>query len=51
VRKSPTSSMVGFYGHGCPKCFSRSTVNPVNDTTMGDLHMKTLIRNVKLTKT
>ena len=35
----------GCFWHGCPKCFSRSTVNPVNDTTMGDLHYEDFGQN------
>lgn len=28
----------GCFWHGCPGCFSKTTVNPVNETTMGDLY-------------
>jgi len=31
----------GCFWHGCPKCFSRSTINPVTDTTMQELYDKT----------
>ena len=32
----------GFFWHGCPKCFSRSTSNPVNDMSMGELYVRTM---------
>jgi hypothetical protein len=32
----------GDFWHGCPKCYARSTINPVNNMTMGDLHERTL---------
>lgn len=31
----------GCFWHGCPKCFSKATVNPVNDMSMGDLYART----------
>ena len=32
----------GCFWHGCIKCFSRHTVNPVNQMTMADLYQRTL---------
>jgi len=32
----------GCFWHGCPKCFSRSTSNPVNDMSMGELYARTM---------
>ena len=32
----------GCFWHGCPKCFSKSTSNPVNDMSMGELYAKTM---------
>lgn len=32
----------GCFWHGCQKCFSRSTTNPVTNSTMEDLHQGTL---------
>lgn len=32
----------GCFWHGCPRCFSKSTVNPVNEITMGDLYARTM---------
>ncbi|WAR09982.1 ZN358-like protein [Mya arenaria] len=31
----------GCFWHGCPRCFSKTTVNPVNDMSMGELYAKT----------
>lgn len=41
-RETASGEKIVYEFNGCPKCFSRNTVNPVNDTTMSDLHMKTL---------
>jgi len=32
----------GCFWHGCPKCFSKTTMNPVNDIRMGDLYARTM---------
>ena len=32
----------GCFWHGCPKCFSKTSVNPVSDQTMTDLYDKTI---------
>ena len=32
----------GCFWHGCPKCFSKTSVNPVSDQTMADLYDKTI---------
>ncbi|XP_052776205.1 uncharacterized protein LOC128214030 [Mya arenaria] len=32
----------GCFWHGCSKCFSSKTVNPVNDMSMGDLNARTI---------
>lgn len=32
----------GCFWHGCPKCFSKTTLNPVNDMSMGDLYARTM---------
>ena len=32
----------GCLWHGCPKCYARDTVNPVNHLTMNELHQRTL---------
>ena len=32
----------GCFWHGCPKCFSKSTVNPVVETSMADLYARTI---------
>lgn len=32
----------GCFWHGCPKCFSKATVNPVSDMKMGDLYIRTM---------
>ena len=32
----------GCFWHGCPKCFSKSTVNQVSDMSMGDLYARTI---------
>lgn len=32
----------GCFWHGCPKCFSKNTKNPVNGSLMSDLHQQTL---------
>lgn len=32
----------GCFWHGCPRCFSRDTVNPVCETTMAELYSRTL---------
>ncbi|WAR10920.1 LOW QUALITY PROTEIN: hypothetical protein MAR_035996 [Mya arenaria] len=32
----------GCFWHGCPKCFSKTTINPVSDMSMGDLYARTL---------
>ena len=32
----------GCFWHGCPKCFSASTLNPVCEMTMTDLYEKTM---------
>ena len=32
----------GCFWHGCPKCYSRSTINPVVEISMADLYDKTL---------
>ena len=32
----------GYFWHGCQKCFSRSTTNPVTNSTMEDFHQGTL---------
>lgn len=32
----------GCFWHGCVNCFSRHTVNPVNQMTMADLYQRTL---------
>ena len=41
---------LGCFWHGCPKCFSRTTVNPVNAKTMEDLHNEVLDREIILKK-
>ncbi|KAL5020225.1 hypothetical protein ScPMuIL_003117 [Solemya velum] len=38
----------GDFWHGCPKCYSGNTVNPVTDTTMSDLYQKTIDKRVYL---
>jgi hypothetical protein len=32
----------GCFWHGCPKCFSKKTMNPVTDTTMDELYSRTM---------
>ena len=32
----------GCFWHGCPTCYARNTVNPVNKFTMAELHQSTL---------
>ena len=32
----------GCFRHGCPRCYARDTLNPVNDMTMSDLHQRTI---------
>ena len=32
----------GCFWHGCPKCYARDTVNPVNGKTMQELHCSTV---------
>ena len=32
----------GCLWHGCPKCYARDTVNPVNELSMHELHQRTL---------
>ncbi|XP_052815380.1 uncharacterized protein LOC128242318 [Mya arenaria] len=32
----------GCFWHGCPKCYSQSTVNPVSEMSMGDLYTRTM---------
>ena len=32
----------GCFWHGCPKCYSRQTINGVNNMSMDDLHQQTL---------
>lgn len=32
----------GCFWHGCPKCFSKTTLNPVNDKNMGELYARTM---------
>lgn len=32
----------GCFWHGCPKYFSNSTVNPVTETTMADVYLRTM---------
>ncbi|WAR21316.1 hypothetical protein MAR_015290 [Mya arenaria] len=34
----------GCFWHGCQKCFSTTTINPVNDTSMGDLYERTMAK-------
>ena len=34
----------GCFWHGCPKCYSRSTVNTVNKRTMEELYQATLTK-------
>ena len=35
----------GCFWHGCPKCYARDTVNPVNDKTMQELHHCTVAKS------
>ena len=35
----------GCFWHGCPKCYARDTVNPVNDKTMWELHHRTAAKS------
>ena len=39
---------LGYFWHGCVKCYSRSTKNPKTGTTMGELYDKTIARLQKL---
>ena len=39
----------GCFWHGCPKCFSRDTINPVSQKTMGDLYEETINKKRALT--
>lgn len=32
----------GCFWHGCPKCFSKTTINPVTDTSMSELYAKAM---------
>lgn len=32
----------GCFWHGCSKCFSQSSINPVNDMSMSDLYARTM---------
>jgi hypothetical protein len=32
----------GCFWHGCPKCYSQSTINPVTDMSMSELYARTL---------
>ncbi|WAR14681.1 ZN358-like protein [Mya arenaria] len=32
----------GCFWHGCPKCFSKTSLNPVRDMKMGDLYISTM---------
>ena len=32
----------GCFWHGCPKCYARDTVNPINNTTMDELYQSTV---------
>ena len=41
---------LGCFWHGCPKCFSRTTVNPINGKTMETLHNEVLDRELALKK-
>ena len=36
------------FWHGCPKCYSKQTLNPVCDMTMSDLYMRTLDKRMYL---
>ncbi|XP_045197429.2 uncharacterized protein LOC123552109 [Mercenaria mercenaria] len=38
----------GDFWHGCPKCFSKSTINPVNGLSMSELYMNTLEKQLYL---
>ncbi len=38
----------GCFWHGCPRCFARDTINPINRTTMADLFQNTLDRKAYL---
>ncbi|XP_053392146.1 uncharacterized protein LOC128554858 [Mercenaria mercenaria] len=38
----------GDFWHGCPKCFSKSTINPVNWLSMSELYMNTLEKQLYL---
>lgn len=38
----------GCFWHGCPKCYSPSTTNPVCDITMGDLYDRTKEKQIYL---
>ena len=40
-RTRPTKSTAVFW-HGCPRCYARDTVNPVNGKTMQELHCSTV---------
>lgn len=32
----------GCFWHGCPRCFTETTINPVTEITMGDLYARTM---------
>ena len=36
----------GCFWHGCPKCSSKNTKNPVNGSLMSDLYQQTLDKQV-----
>lgn len=40
--------MNGCFWHGCPTCFTKSTINPVSEKTMGDLYLQTVQKKTYL---
>ena len=38
----------GCFWHGCKKCYTESTINPYNQTEMGELQNRTEIKNQKI---
>ena len=39
----------GCFWHGCPKCYTKDTINPYNQVDMGELRDQTKARNKKIT--
>ena len=47
-RSNPAYEVQGCFWHGCPKCYSRDTINTVNGKTMHELYQETLEKIIYL---